>query len=315
MKSSPLFTVATITYNSGNYVRQAIESVLASSYEDFEFVISDDCSTDNTWQIIQEYKDPRIRAFRNEKNIGEYPNRDKVLNIARGEFLLIVDGDDILYKNTMRNLKEYIDFFPNVGMIWGVQPADFDFAVLPYLFEPQSLKKLLYETTIPLAIIGFAETVFHIESLKEVGGFSKKYTIGDTYLKKKLSLTCNVLFVPMGFMFWRRSPGQASARVNSNFSNFIEGFQIDCEVINDSEFDDKINLMGMIKGSFIRRLLINTLMRFKLLSFLRIFRLTRLNCKDLFWLLKRYDLKDDFRHGVLYVNEFNFRSTEKNCSK
>ena len=93
----PLFTVATITYNSSRWVRQAIESVLASSYTDFEYIISDDCSTDDTWDIIQEYKDGRIKAWRNQTNIGEYPNRNIVLRQAKGKYFLFIDGDDLTY--------------------------------------------------------------------------------------------------------------------------------------------------------------------------------------------------------------------------
>lgn len=63
----PLFTVATVTYNSGRWIKQAIESVLASSYSDFEYIIADDCSNDDTWSKVNEYNDSRIVAFRQEK--------------------------------------------------------------------------------------------------------------------------------------------------------------------------------------------------------------------------------------------------------
>src|SRR5438105_4541179 len=93
----PLVTVITVTYNSAAYVRDAIESVLAQTYDNIEYIIGDDYSTDNTWQIIREYKDERIRAYRNEKNLGEYPNRNKAISLATGKYLIFIDGDDILY--------------------------------------------------------------------------------------------------------------------------------------------------------------------------------------------------------------------------
>ena len=80
MKTAPLFTVATITYNSSKWVRDAIESILNSTFSDFELLISDDCSSDNTWEIIQTYQDPRITAWRNEQNLGEYANRNKFID-------------------------------------------------------------------------------------------------------------------------------------------------------------------------------------------------------------------------------------------
>ena len=92
----PLFTVAVITYNSGQWLQQTIDSILSSSYENFELIISDDCSSDNTWELVKQYKDPRITSIRNTINIGEYPNRNQVLNKAIGRYILFIDGDDIL---------------------------------------------------------------------------------------------------------------------------------------------------------------------------------------------------------------------------
>jgi len=62
--NTPDVTVAMVTYNSGKYVGVAIESVLSSSYTNFELIISDDASGDNTWDIISSYNDARIRAYR-----------------------------------------------------------------------------------------------------------------------------------------------------------------------------------------------------------------------------------------------------------
>ena len=132
---SPLFTVATIAYNSAKWIKLTIESVLASSFTDFEFLILDDCSTDETWKIIQQYNDPRIRAWRNESNLGEYPNRNKVLNEANGKYILYIDGDDLLYKETLTRLSNYISFFPNAAAFWGV--PNMDVAIYPYELSPE----------------------------------------------------------------------------------------------------------------------------------------------------------------------------------
>lgn len=287
----PLFTVATITFNSGLWVRQAIESILSSSYNDFELIISDDCSTDDTWEIIQEYTDHRIRAWRNEINLGEYPNRNKVIKAANGRYLLFVDGDDVLFKNTLRNLSEYIEAFPNAQMIWGVQPADIAFAVMPYLFESTELIRLIYGTAFPLAVIGFAETLFRLEELLAAGGLSERYSIGDTYIKKKLALSCNALFVPVGFVFWRRSSNQASSRINEDYCNFLEGYLIDCEIIKNYVNNEKQELTASIKASFIRRLLKNTLLKGKIADFVRLYKKAGLSHGDYNLLFKKYSYR------------------------
>jgi glycosyltransferase involved in cell wall biosynthesis len=304
----PLFTVATITYNSSRWVRQAIESVLASSYSTFEYIIADDASEDDTWKIISEYNDPRIVFIRQKINVGEYTNRNIVINAAKGKYLLFVDGDDILYKNSLRNISEYIDAFPNAQMIWGVQPADIDFAVMPYMFEPTELIRLIYGTNLPLAVIGFAETVFRLEELRLATGLSESYSIGDTFIKKKLALTCNALFVPMGFVFWRRSSNQASSIVNRDYRNFLEGYLIDCAIMQSYLAEERQELTASIKASFLRRLLNNTLLRGKIDDFLRLFNEAGLVFSDFRFLFKKYSYSYSpiERTDQPLFNDFNF---------
>ena len=306
--AQPLFTVATVTYNSGKWVRETIESVLASSYKSFEFIISDDCSSDDTWSIVSEYNDNRIVTIKHEHNIGEYANRNTIIRASKGRYLLFVDGDDILFKHTLRNLAEYIEAFPDAQMIWGVQPADIDFAIMPYLFESAELMRLIYGTAIPLAVIGFAETVFRLEELRAAGGLSERYSVGDTHIKKKLALTCNVLFVPVGFVFWRRSSNQASNRVSQDYSNFLEGYLIDCEIMQRYDAEEKQELIVSIKGSFMRRLVKNTLLKGKIVDFVILYKKAGLALGDFRLLFKKYTYSYSLKKRIeppLY-NNFNF---------
>jgi glycosyltransferase involved in cell wall biosynthesis len=272
----PLFTVATITYNSGQWVRQSIESVLNSSFTDFEYLISDDCSSDNTWEIIQEYKDPRIKAWRNDKNIGEYPNRNKVLQNATGKYLLYVDGDDILYKKTLRNLSEYALEFPEAASVWGVPSAAFWFAVLPHQFNPKITIQLIYKTKISISEIGFAETLFKTSALCELGGFKTKFRIGDTWAKKKIAANFPVLFVPMGFMLWRQSNFQASKKLNGLRGGSFENYLIDKEILTNNiegiTLEEKMKLFENVRSSYLKNLVRDSLKNFKIFEFIRICR-------------------------------------------
>jgi glycosyltransferase involved in cell wall biosynthesis len=309
----PLFTVATITYNSGEWVRQAIESVLSSSFTDFEYIIADDCSSDDTWQIIELYKDDRIKAFRNEKNIREYPNRNKVLKHAKGKYILYIDGDDILYKHTLRNLAEYISAFPTAEMIWGVLTPLNKYAVLPYLFEPVQTIKLLHNYSTYVGVIGFTETLFSVEALNRAGGFSNKFAIGDIYIRKKLAITCKVLFVPLGFGYWRSTPGQASSKLNLNYRSTIEAMEIDMLIINDPKnplsIDELALLQVYLKSSFLRRLIKLVLFKGKPLTFFKILKQLQFKMNDYKLVYKRvtlfHSLVEDISKPLM--NNFNFR--------
>ena len=288
MVQTPLFTIATVCYNAERWIRDAIESILASSYVNFELLLADDCSSDRTWEIIQSYRDPRITAWRNEPNLGEYPNRNAIINRAKGNYLLFVDGDDMLYKHTLRNLAEYIDAFPEAGMIWGVHSSRFSFAVLPYLFTPSQMMELIYGTNIPLANIGFAETVFKTDVLRQAGGLSDRFAIGDTYIKKKLAASCPTLLVPLGMVFWRQTPTQASMLVRGNQRSMIESFQIDCEILASVNWLERPELRGQVVGSFLRRLIRVTIMRGHVGRFWSIVRQLKMSWRDFLHIRKKY---------------------------
>jgi glycosyltransferase involved in cell wall biosynthesis len=86
------------TYNYANYIAEAIESVLAQNFSDFEFLIIDDCSKDQTAHVVESYakKDSRIRFIINEVNLGMVENWNSCLAQAKGEYLKFVFGDDLL---------------------------------------------------------------------------------------------------------------------------------------------------------------------------------------------------------------------------
>lgn len=313
MKTAPLFTIATITYNSSAWVKQAIKSILASSYTNFEYLISDDCSTDNTWEIIQEFQDPRIKAWRNDINIGEYSNRNKILTQAEGTYLLFVDGDDILYKHTLRNLSEYIDAFPEAGMIWGLNPQHFPFFVFPYLVHPEVNLQLIYRTSIPIASIGFGEILFKTEVLKQKGPFNTNYKTGDTYIKKKLALSEPVLFVNIGFMFWRQSSNQASKKISlSGMSSFVERVKIDQEIINHASFPVRGKELEQIKLnlqiSIVKLFFSSTLLRGRFLQFIKYRKELGIQYSHVFLLFQKGDYSympvSDFAKPLM--NEFHF---------
>jgi glycosyltransferase involved in cell wall biosynthesis len=93
----PLVTIAIPTYNRAHlYLRDAIAGALGQSYSNIEVVVSDNCSTDNTEQLVKEFRDPRLRYFRQSVNIGANNNFNYCLEQARGEYFhLLLDDDHI----------------------------------------------------------------------------------------------------------------------------------------------------------------------------------------------------------------------------
>ena len=92
-------SILTTVYNRDKYLAACINSVLASSYQDWELIIVDDVSTDTSLAISKSYeqKDARIKVYVNDKNLGDYPNRNKAASYAKGKYLKYLDADDLIY--------------------------------------------------------------------------------------------------------------------------------------------------------------------------------------------------------------------------
>src|SRR3989338_6124930 len=95
----PEVSVLMPAYNAGKYIGEAIESILHQTFTDFELVIVDDGSTDNTWDIIQEYKktDNRIVAIKNDKNIKLALTLNKGIGLCKGTYVVRMDANDYSY--------------------------------------------------------------------------------------------------------------------------------------------------------------------------------------------------------------------------
>lgn len=95
MKHTPKITVLMPVYNGEKYISEAIDSILNQTFSDFEFLIIDDGSTDNSCEIIKSYKDKRIYLVKNETNLQIVKTLNKGINLANGEYIIRMDADDI----------------------------------------------------------------------------------------------------------------------------------------------------------------------------------------------------------------------------
>lgn len=96
-----LVSILIPVFNRFNLIGKTIESALNQSFEEFEIIIVDNCSTDGTWELINDYakKDKRIRVFQNQKNIGPVRNWKRCIEEARGEYSKILFSDDLMSPN------------------------------------------------------------------------------------------------------------------------------------------------------------------------------------------------------------------------
>lgn len=100
-KTKPLFSILIPTYNREKYIQESVKSVLSQTLQDFEIVISDNASTDNTWKTVQNLakKDKKIRIYRQKKNIGSGNNINSLLTKPKGKYAIVLFDDDIIEKS------------------------------------------------------------------------------------------------------------------------------------------------------------------------------------------------------------------------
>lgn len=109
-------TVAIPVYNSARYVRTAIESVLKQSFQNFEIIVVDDGSTDNTIEIVNGFNDKRITIY-GQHHYGPAAARNRALELARTEFVAFLDSDDFWYPHHLRYLNELRHRFPSASLL------------------------------------------------------------------------------------------------------------------------------------------------------------------------------------------------------
>jgi glycosyltransferase involved in cell wall biosynthesis len=96
MASEPLVSVCIPSYNNEEFIAHTLKSVLDQTFRDFEVVVVDDCSTDQTVSIVKSFSDLRIRLHQNPRNLGLGENWNKALSRARGKYVKLLCGDDVL---------------------------------------------------------------------------------------------------------------------------------------------------------------------------------------------------------------------------
>src|SRR4051812_30620927 len=105
----PKVSVCIPVYNGGEFLRLAINSVLASTMQDYEIVVVDNCSTDNTCDIVRSYNDPRIHLYQIPTNIGMIGNFNAVLSRATGTYIKLLPADDLLYPGCLAQQSSVLD--------------------------------------------------------------------------------------------------------------------------------------------------------------------------------------------------------------
>src|SRR6266498_1233881 len=114
-EGSILFSIVIPTYNRADLITETIRSVLEQTYRNFEIIVVDNCSADNTAEVLQPFVDAdQVRFLRNEKNYERAYSRNRGIANAKGDFLSLLDSDDFMYPTCLQDAYEFICNHPGI---------------------------------------------------------------------------------------------------------------------------------------------------------------------------------------------------------
>lgn len=201
-------SVLLTAYNRERYVAAAIESVLGQTFEDFELLIVDDGSTDGTAAIARTYarRDPRVRVVVNDRNLGQFPNRNYAASLARGRYIKFHDSDDVMYPHCLATMISALETEPeaacalSTAVAWAGGPC-------PMLSTPTMSYQREF-LGFGLFMCGPSCGLFRAEAFRALGGFEDVGVPSDYVFWLKACARYSVLLVPADLFWYRSHQGQ-----------------------------------------------------------------------------------------------------------
>lgn len=208
MNDTPLVSVLMTSYNRELYIEEAIRSVVESSYTNWELIITDDCSADKTVAIARGWaeKDSRIKVHVNEKNLGDYPNRNNAASLAKGEYIIYVDSDDKIEPDGIRVCVQTMQIFPGAafGMYYPYDVAPFQLKSKEAIYNQFFIK--------PFLGMGPGGTILRRSFFKDVMNYYPvKYgPANDMFFNIAACSKTDMVMIPYKFMYYRIHAQQES---------------------------------------------------------------------------------------------------------
>ncbi len=248
--NKPLVSILMTAYNREKYIAEAIASVLSSTYQNFELIIVDDCSIDKTAEIANKFAstDDRVSVYINEKNLGDYPNRNKAAGYAKGKYIKYCDSDDKLFDWTLGYCVEMMEKYPEAGM--AILKLDKNLnkelvgsreAIQYNFFQNQILQ------------IGPSGTMLRKIAFEKVGYYKADYGVpSDMYFNLKMAATFPIVLLEKEFFFYRIHDGQ---ELNNLYSYVCYDYKYLHDALKIDDFPlsqtQKIFLLKKARQSFI----------------------------------------------------------------
>lgn len=220
-KTHPAISVVIPCFNLASYLPQTVDSVVAQTYEDWEIIIVNDGSTDNTSEVVQElrhkYGQDRIIPI-DQSNKGPSVARNVGIRAAHGKYILPLDADDILATSFLQETSEILDTFPEVDLVY-THLQEFDGRNGVWECPPWDKRKILYTNLLPYA------SLYRKEVWAKAGGYDEDMREGYEDWEFWVSAAeqgCMAVCVPKRLFFYRKHPGSRSTTAVHHHNELVQ---------------------------------------------------------------------------------------------
>lgn len=221
---NPLVSICIPTHNRFSIFKQALKSAQKQTYKNIEIVISDNSSGNESKLLVSQFRDKRIRYYKNSSNIGSFSNVSRVAHLAKGKYIKYLLDDDLLKPDCVIKMVDILEKYPKVGVVMApleiidekslpIQPRFYFFKKMKYLYKyldknkymnkeiiMQDFLTRIYPCCVPTGIM-FRKSLF-----ENVGGFDKKYSyIGDVDLCMNFATKMDFYYIDEFLSSWRYS--------------------------------------------------------------------------------------------------------------
>jgi glycosyltransferase involved in cell wall biosynthesis len=199
-------TVLMLAYNAEEYIREAIDSILNQTFRDFELlIILDSKTSDLSKDIIKTYMDKRIRLIENKKSMNLSELRNKGLRLAKGEYIAIMDADDISYPNRLEVQYKYMEKNPDVGIVGSWNEVIDDVGRVIEFWNGNHSSEDIYYILNFRNCLTHCSTLFRKDLVVNNGGYNETMNLSEDYeLYNRISKIARIYQIQQPLVKWRR---------------------------------------------------------------------------------------------------------------
>lgn len=282
----PLVSVIVTVYNRERYLSETLTGILASTYGDFELIVVDDGSADGSLELAKKFaaRDSRIQVRANERNFGDYPNRNRAASLARGRYLKYVDSDDLIYPHSLAIMVESMEQHPDAALgLAHSMPEDEE--PYPWILTPEQAygKQFLGRGCLSCGPTG---AIIRRDAFEEVGGFRPEWgVLSDIDLWYRLAARWPTGLFPPGLVWWRRHEAQEFTLGNADLVYLQRDYYLARQALGDPTcplpLSDREAALQRSRQHFSRRLMSLALRQKRVRAAWRLYRESDLRLADL----------------------------------